>query len=157
MQVNITPTRKSVPAPEKPKWERALPSYRALHQQQPAPPAPAAEKSTSVPEKANLGDISLVEAMLLPYYWSLYKLEKEKSVSGVEKPGDESAETTPEAKKAVEAIMLPLYRTLNRAEPDNPLPAVEKKDDARTPPLRRDLPGSHPPGCARQRHPLKSF
>jgi hypothetical protein len=157
MQVNITPPEKSVPAPEKPKWERVLPSYRALHQLKPALPAPVAEKPAPVPEKTTLGDVSLAEAMLLPYYWSLYQLEQEKPVPGAKEPAVKSPKTTVEAKKAVEAVMFPLYQTLNRAEPNKPLSPVEKKYEGKAPPTLLDLAMAHPPGCARQRHPLKSF
>jgi hypothetical protein len=156
MKVNITPPEKFLPTPEKPKWERVLPSYRALHRLKPAP-VPVAEKPAAEPEKTTLGGISLVEAMLLPYYWSLYKLEKEKPAPGVENQASESQETTVEAKKAVEAVMFPLYQTLNRAEPNQPLLTIGKTDEDKSPRIRRDLTTPHPPGCARQRHPLKSF
>ncbi len=153
MQTDVTPPEKSVPTLEKPKWERVLPSYKALHQMKPAQPAPVDEKRVPEAKKATSGDISLAEAMLLPYYWSLYKLEKEKSAPGVVKPAYEPQKTTVEAKKAVEAVMFPFYRTLSREEPERPLSTVEKTISGKELPP----PGSHPPGCARQRHPLKPF
>ena len=153
MQTDVTPPEKSVPTLEKPKWERVLPSYKALHQIKPAPPAPVDDKRAPEAGKGASGDISLAEAMLLPYYWSLYKLEKEKAAPGVVKPVYEPQKTTVEAKKAVEAVMFPFYRSLSRAEQERPLPTVRKTSNEKESPP----PGSHPPGCARQRHPLKPF
>ncbi len=156
MPVNTTPPQKSAPANEKPKWERVLPSYRDLHQPKPPSLTPPEEKPLLQPEKKKLGDISLVEAMLLPYYWSLYQLEKEKPAPGVEIPTSKSPKTA-EAKRAVEAVMFPLYQTLSQGEPNGLLPAVDKTDEDRKMQLYRDFTAPHTPGCARTRHPLKPF
>lgn len=157
MRVDIMPREKTAPTVGKPRWERVLPSYRALHQLKPAEPAPEEEKPAPEVKKTVFEAANLVEAMVLPYYRALYRLEKEKPATGSEK-------STAEAKKAVEAIMFPFYRTLYKAESENSspatkktTPAMEKPDEDRSPPLRHGPSKPHTPWYSRRRHPLKPW
>lgn len=112
MNVNIS-------LPEKPAHrdagharEKPLPSFRVLHP--PIKPTIESEKYASENKKTVFETANIIEAMVLPYYRALYKLEKESPPSSDEK-------SIARAKRAVEAIMLPFYRTLYKAEqPDNP-------------------------------------
>ncbi len=91
-----------------PSWERTAISYRALHP--PVTPAAEPEEPASEDKRTVFETANLIEAMVLPYYRALYRLERESPASQDEKSIDR-------AKKAVDAIMLPLYQTLYKAEP----------------------------------------
>lgn len=148
MKVNTTSPDEAAPDIEKSTRQKSRPSYRALHPQAPVseaiiPEEPAPEARKTVFEKANL-----VEAMVLPYYRALNKLESGKTESEDQKPSGQSEKSKTEAKKAVEQIMMPLYKTLYQSE---------KQNDPDTTKSRRKTTGSTPPGCARLRHPLKPW
>jgi hypothetical protein len=109
VKIEIPLAEKPAPRDTKPAWEKSKPSFRVLHPPKPAdePEKPTLEDKRTVFETANL-----VEAMVLPYYRALYRLEKESPASADEK-------SIARAKKAVEAIMFPFYRTLYQARPQN--------------------------------------
>lgn len=146
VKMDIDPREKSQVKTEKPAWEKASVSYRALHRApKPVkePGKPAAEPKKTVFEAANM-----VEAMVLPYYRALYKLEKENP-----DPGDERTEAR--AKRAVEAIMLPFYRTLYQVEPGKS--PTEKADKEEPPPSTHDPVKPNNPYYSRRRHPKKPW
>jgi len=108
IKTNIPLPEKPTPRDTKPVWEQYKPSFRSLH---PPKPADISEKLVTEEKKTVFETANLIEAMVLPYYRALYRLEKETQ------SGDEIS--IARAKKAVEAIMLPFYKTLYKAETDN--------------------------------------
>ena len=148
MKVNTASPDEAAPDAERQDTQRQRPSYRALHPLTPVPEAAEPEKPDIENRKTVFEKANLVEAMVLPYYRALNKLDSDKTAPDTYKPASQSEKTTTEAKKAVEQIMMPLYKTLYQAEKQN-------DPDATT--SRRKNSGSTPPGCARQRHPLKPW
>jgi uncharacterized membrane-anchored protein YhcB (DUF1043 family) len=139
VKLDIAPPASPPKKPVKPAWEKAPVSYRAAHpvpEPRPAPEGPAPGPGKTVFEAANL-----VQAMVLPYYRALYKLENENPA-----PADEP--TKARAKKAVEAIMYPFYRTLYKVEPEKDA----KEKPAKNKPAKPDN-----PYYSRRRHPLKPW
>ena len=157
LQVDLTPTEKPAPAAENPRCEKALPSYRSLHQLVPAKTAPEVKKPAPEAKKTAPEAANLVEAMVLPYYRALHKLEKGKSPSEAEKKTTESEELTDRVKKAVETIMFPFYRTLYQTAPDNSLPPVEKPDETKEITSRHPSDKLQPRVNNRWRHPRKPW
>jgi hypothetical protein len=147
MKVNMEPLEEATGDVEKSASQQPRLSYRALHPS-PPPPANKAEKPDPEDKKTAFEKANLVEAMVLPYYRALDRLEADKPEPEDKKPSIKMEKSATEAKKAVEEIMFPLYRTLYRAE---------KADEPGTSPSDRKRSGSTPPGCARHRHPLKPW
>lgn len=145
VKMDIAPPERPPTKPGKAAREKASISYRALH---PAPkPVPKPEKPASESKRTVFEAANMVEAMVLPYYRALYKLEKENPT-----PGDEQAKAR--AKKAVEAIMFPFYKTLYQVEPGKSPTKKSKKDE---PPSTRKPVKSDSPYYTRRRHPKRPW
>jgi hypothetical protein len=139
---DIPPPEEDTRETEKPTPKKTRPSYRDLHPRPPASPTAPQEKSSPAAKKTPPESASLVEAMVLPYYRALDRLDMERPAPRAEKPPPKPQKLKGETKKAVDSIMLPLYRTLYRAG----------SNKAGAPPRR-----AYPRGCARQRHPLQPW
>jgi hypothetical protein len=146
-KIDLTPKKDYLPKPAKPAWEKAPVSYRALHPT-PEPISAPSEENTSEPRKTVFEDANLVEALVLPYYRALYKLENEN-------PSSRDEQTKARVKKAAEAIMFPFYRTLYKVNPEKDV--KEKPPEDLPPPSTGESAKPDNPYYSRRRHPLKPW